>query len=172
MPWNSTETSSRGSRKTSQASSGHAYFGEAGHVGIEHAAEAEAAIGLCNDDAIDVEEFADSARGTRESSGSRSCASSRSAMQESGDMAVGFGDAEVGGFIGKSAQRRGVEGQDGAPAALFRASTESSSCSRTSRMAMAMRSSLRCWFGAMRLLTAELSHAPLRGACRSEGIFR
>src|SRR5512135_1620355 len=38
------------------------------------------------------------------------------------------------------------------PAALFRARTESSSFSRTSRMAIAMRTSLRCWFGAMRLL--------------------
>jgi hypothetical protein len=34
-----------------------------------------------------------------------------------------------------------------------------------------MRSSLRCWFGAVRLLTAQLSHAPPGGACPSNGIF-
>ena len=76
----------------------HAHFGEARHVGVEDAAEAEALIGPRDDDAVDVEELRIVLAEPQEV---RTAVVGVFAQrdQEAGDVAVDQRDAEIGGLL-------------------------------------------------------------------------
>ena len=89
----------------------HAHFGEARDVRIEHAAEAETAERTRDDDAVDVDEFGIAlAEPAIVRTVVRRAIAQR--QQESGDLAIGFGDAQIARVAGQAGDACAIERED------------------------------------------------------------
>jgi len=89
----------------------HAHFGKARDIGIEHAAESEPAERTCDDDAIDVDEFGIAfAEPTIVRTVVRRPIAQR--QQESGDLTIRFGDAQIARVAGEASDALAIERED------------------------------------------------------------